>query len=274
LEYSAVPYQFLAHSGLFSKPLILDILAYLKLLDNYHESSSVYRILVSPLFLNSLTNKDLSLLTQESRKNSWSLFETLQKANLIKGLSQKALLSINKLLSLIEKHSLLARSEPVSKIVYRFLNESGYLKILKDQADKDNPQAWESISFLNQFFRRIERFEKENPDRNFIESIDRLIQLGDFGAISPELEGPESVKLLTVHAAKGLEFKYVFIVDLTNRQFPTSQRPDLIPFPDSLIKGIVPSGDTHLQEERRLFFSLLGKRLWNKDFKKTLKISL
>ncbi|MCD6096911.1 UvrD-helicase domain-containing protein [bacterium] len=281
LEYSAVPYQFLAHSGLFSKPLILDILAYLKLLDNYHESSSVYRILVSPLFLNSLTNKDLSLLTQESRKNSWSLFETLQKANLIKGLSQKALLSINKLLSLIEKHSLLARSEPVSKIVYRFLNESGYLKILKDQADKDNPQAWESISFLNQFFRRIERFEKENPDclvRNFIESIDRLIQLGDFGAISPELEGPESVKLLTVHAAKGLEFKYVFIVDLTNRQFPTSQRPDLIPFPDSLIKGIVPSGDTHLQEERRLFYVGLTRAkdglflCWAKDYgTKTLR---
>ena len=85
--------------------------------------------------------------------------------------------------------------------------------------------------------------------------IDLELEAGEAGSLENNIEeGPESVKIMTVHAAKGLEFKYVFIVNLVDRRFPIDDRKDPIELPDSLIKEIIPEGDIHLQEERRLFY--------------------
>src|SRR3989338_3616439 len=62
------------------------------------------------------------------------------------------------------------------------------------------------------------------------------------------------LKVMTIHGAKGLEFKYVFLVNMVDRRFPTDQRKDPIELPDALIKDIKPKGDAHLQEERRLCY--------------------
>jgi len=73
--------------------------------------------------------------------------------------------------------------------------------------------------------------------------------------LAPDLEaGPEAVRLLTVHGAKGLEFKYVFIANLVDKRFPTTLRGEPIELPDALVKEILPAGDIHLEEERRLFY--------------------
>ena len=68
--------------------------------------------------------------------------------------------------------------------------------------------------------------------------------------------GPDVVRVMTVHAAKGLEFKYVFVTGLVDRRFPTTERRDPIELPDALVKEILPQGDNniHLEEERRLFY--------------------
>jgi len=60
--------------------------------------------------------------------------------------------------------------------------------------------------------------------------------------------------VMTIHKAKGLEFPVVFIVSLVEDRFPSRNRPDKIDLPDALIKDVLPSGDFHLQEERRLFY--------------------
>jgi DNA helicase-2/ATP-dependent DNA helicase PcrA len=59
---------------------------------------------------------------------------------------------------------------------------------------------------------------------------------------------------MTIHSAKGLEFKYVFITNLVDKRFPTIERKEEIELPEKLVKEIVPTGDVHLQEERRLFY--------------------
>ncbi|MCX6738405.1 MAG: PD-(D/E)XK nuclease family protein, partial [Candidatus Parcubacteria bacterium] len=67
-------------------------------------------------------------------------------------------------------------------------------------------------------------------------------------------KGPDAVKIMTIHSAKGLEFKYVFITNLVDKRFPTIERKEEIELPEKLVKEIVPTGDVHLQEERRLFY--------------------
>jgi DNA helicase-2/ATP-dependent DNA helicase PcrA len=66
--------------------------------------------------------------------------------------------------------------------------------------------------------------------------------------------GPDAVRVMTVHSAKGLEFPYVFLVELTEQRFPTIERKDPIAIPDALVKEAVPEGDIHAEEERRLFY--------------------
>ena len=63
-----------------------------------------------------------------------------------------------------------------------------------------------------------------------------------------------AVNILTVHSCKGLEFPVVFLVNLVNERFPSRERHEQIPIPDELIKEVLPKGDYHLQEERRLFY--------------------
>src|SRR5207244_4000776 len=59
---------------------------------------------------------------------------------------------------------------------------------------------------------------------------------------------------LTVHKAKGLEFPVVFLVGLVEKKFPWPRRRDALELPVELIKDVLPSGDFHIQEERRLFY--------------------
>ncbi len=71
--------------------------------------------------------------------------------------------------------------------------------------------------------------------------------------------GPELVKIMTVHASKGLEFKYVFVGSLVDARFPSRSRSEPIPLPDGLIQERLPEGDAHLEEERRLFYVALTR---------------
>jgi DNA helicase-2/ATP-dependent DNA helicase PcrA len=64
----------------------------------------------------------------------------------------------------------------------------------------------------------------------------------------------DAVNVLTIHAAKGLEFPVVFMVNLSTGRFPTYEKKEPLPIPAELVKEILPSGNYHLQEERRLFY--------------------
>ncbi len=250
LDRAGLPYQFLASRGLYSKPVILDIVSYFKLLDNYHEGAAVYRILNLP-FLDIL-DTDIAAITQYSRRKTKSLFEALQELALIPGVSRKTQEKIIFVLSLIKKHSLLAKEKSVSEILVAFLEDSGYLKYLIDRDDQ------EKIDLLNQFYKKVKAFEEaalEPVLNNFMRELELELESGEEGKLEfdPE-QGPDMLKVMTIHGAKGLEFKYVFLVNMVDKRFPTIERKDPIELPDELIKDIKPKGDVHLQEERRLCY--------------------
>ena len=99
------------------------------------------------------------------------------------------------------------------------------------------------------------------------------MEAGSLGAIKfdPNL-GPESVKVLTIHSAKGLEFQHVFIINMVEQRFPTREKSEAIEIPTALIKDILPEGDFHLQEERRLFYVAITRArrqlylTWSQDY--------
>ncbi len=253
LRKASIPFEYVASRGLYREEIILDLIAYFKLLDNYHESQSLYRVLTTPWF--KLPNGDLSSLLYFANRKNLSLYEALTLAKTIP-LSTEAQSIVDNLLNFITKHSSFAREKTVSETYLRVIHDIGVSDWLVQ--NQDNYEVIKQANFLSAFFKEIQEFELDNSDKslnNFLNLFELGLEAGEEGELPPAWEeGPEMVKVITVHSAKGLEFKYVFIVQLVDRRFPSTERRETIALPTELIKEILPEGDVHLQEERRLFY--------------------
>ncbi len=245
-----IPNQFMSWRGLYYKPLILDILAYLRLLDNYHESSALFRVLNMEIF--KVSHLDLITINKMAARKVWSLYEALYNIDKIPNVSEESYKNIKKLLDLIARHSLMVATQKPTKIFLTFAYESGLLEGF------DHDRDLELYSYLNQFYQKIKRLEESEPDlrlKDFLSIINLELEAGETGALKLDFADNETVKIMTVHGSKGLEFKYVFIVNLVDKKFPTIARSEKISLPDALVKEkVLSTSDFHLEEERRLFY--------------------
>ena len=255
LEKADLPYTFLASKGLFLKPIIIDLISYLKLLDNYHESRAFFSVLNISNF--NISSEDIVNISEYANRFYMSLYEVAKKVRAIRNISKPGIAGMEKLLSLIEKHTVLAKEKTVGQVLMSFLEDSGLLQELTNYR-VENIKAVEKVGYVSKFFNQIDKFEQSEDDksvRNFISQLDLQLEAGESGELSSTLnQGPDSIKITTIHGAKGLEFKYVFLVQLVDKRFPTIERKENILIPDELVKEVLPSGNIHVQEERRLFY--------------------
>ncbi|MDP2812703.1 MAG: UvrD-helicase domain-containing protein, partial [bacterium] len=254
-----LPHQFMASRGLYAQDIVQDIVAYLKLLDNYHESTAFFRILSLPL--TGLKIETIINLSHLATRKSWSLYFATKNYSANLELPQADKRIIDELIKNISYHTELSKKEPVSRVVYQWLEDSGYIKMLTIEQNQYNQ---EQLHFLNQFFKKIRNWEEEAIEdssvHSFLEQFNRELESGEMGAMQYDTEaGPDVVKIMTVHGSKGLEFKYVFITNLVHLRFPSLERKDPIEVPELFIKETLPQGDAHLQEERRLFYVALTR---------------
>lgn len=249
-----IPNQFVSLRGLYFKPIILDCLSYLKLLDNYHESSALYRVLNMEVF--KVSHEDIVNINKFARRKVWSTFEALRNIQAIPEINSESAVNVNKLLSLIQKHSQEAKKNLPSKLFLNFVSDSGLI------ASLDYNRNSIIFDYLNQFYQRIKKLEANEPGlrlKDFLEIIFLELEAGETGSLKLSMEDPEMVKVMTVHAAKGLEFKYVFIPGLVDKKFPVINRAEKIPLPDKLVKEKEISENFHIEEERRLFYVALTR---------------
>ncbi|MEI7452565.1 MAG: ATP-dependent DNA helicase [Candidatus Falkowbacteria bacterium] len=250
LRRQDIAHQFVSLQGLYYKPIILDIISYLKLLDNFHESRVLYRVLNMNIF--KVSYLDLVNINKMARQKVWSLYEALKNIEVIPNISPEAVVNVNKLLVLLDAQAPSIKTDRPSKIFLRFIYDSQLLKNLDHDVDR------ETFSFINQFYQKIKEFEVATPDlrlNDFVEMLDLELEAGESGRLKMDFSDSDVVKVMTIHGAKGLEFKYVFVVDMVDKRFPTIARGEKISIPDALVKEILTnSKDIHLEEERRLFY--------------------
>ncbi len=258
MKARGIPHEFMGARGLYTAPIALDVLAYLRLLIDPFDSPSCYRVLTTPVV--PLPHDALIALTHHADKKSMSLFEACRRAETVPGVDAESLAALRRFTSLIDRHGFEARRAPIGAVLLAMLHESGYLKALANQSEE---MSREAMRVLQQLWKDIERFAAEEPDpttTRFLAHVRMQLETGDSGFLPADPEaGPELVRVMTAHAAKGLEFANVFIVNLVDRRFPTSERRDAIPVPAPFIKEHLPQGDAHLQEERRLFYVALTR---------------
>ncbi len=260
-ERYAVPFQFLALRGLYAKPTVLDLHAMLALIEGYHESSFVWRALSMGCY--GMTAKDATECAHEARrlgKTLWQIVEELAEGRTFEGASAEASAIARKLVRHGRDLREVAHRCPPMNVLHECLEKTGYLTHLMKLPEREKQEA---LGHLNGFVERVRRYETavHHPTlRGFLEEFALELDAGEEGALSFDAEaGPEFVRILTVHAAKGLEFRHVYVVSLVDQRFPSRGRPESIPLPDGLVKERLPEGNPHIEEERRLFYVALTR---------------
>src|SRR4030042_1044522 len=247
-----IPYQFLGPGRLFKQAEIIDLISYLKVLYNFDDSVSFYRLLSIDYF--DISARDLAAIGNYARRFNLTFYETCRKLDdIFIGLKTKE--KIKKILDIIEKHIRLAKKETAGQILYYFLRDSGLMQKL---INPDSSEAQKKAANISKFFDRLKTYEVDHEDATVSAVVDWIELSSELGesplAADTDWTEVNAVNILTAHSAKGLEFSVVFLVNLVGNRFPTIERREQIPIPDKFIKEVLPVGDYHLEEERRLFY--------------------
>jgi len=255
LNMQDIPWQFSGNQGLYSREEVKLCINFLCAIANPSDSLALYYLATSEIYRLNLS--EMSMISHYARRRNKPLYAVLKDIGSIKDLAEigeETKDKISKLLADIDKFLKISREETTGKLLYAFLTDTQYLKRLTKEQSMENELK---IQNLAKFFKHVRDFElvaKEDRVISFVNYLKLLIEAGDDPpTVEADLD-TDAVNVLTLHKAKGLEFRVVFLVSLVQNRFPLPHRSQTIEVPLALIKEILPSGDFHIQEERRLFY--------------------
>jgi len=252
LSRYGIPHQFLGPGRLFKQPEIVDLISFLKILYDLEDSVAMYRLL--SLDVLEIDPRDLIKIANFAKWENLTIFEACEKIkNIFVSMDSKE--KVSKLVKIILKQQKIINKETAGQLLYNFLNDSGLiLKLL----NPDTSRVEKKAKNISKFFDKLKTYETEHEDatvRAVVDWIELATELGESPLVSDiDWNDINAVNILTVHSSKGLEFPIIFLVNLVAQRFPTTERREQIPIPEDLIKEVLPKGDYHVEEERRLFY--------------------
>ena len=229
---SNIPYKMVGGHKFYDRKEIRDVLAYLRLLANPEDNMSFERVVNTPK--RGIGPGTIEKLRSFADEYEWSLLEAALNVSIttIKG---KAAGELEGFAFMIRDLQQMQEYLPVTKLVEEVLERSGYLKSLELERTLESETRVENIK---EFLSVTQQFEKDNgEDKSLLTFLTDLALVSDLDNLEEE---PQSeVTLMTLHAAKGLEFPVVFLIGLEEGIFPLSR---------SMME------EDDLEEERRLAY--------------------
>jgi len=256
LNLRGIPWTFSGNAGLYGRPEIRLLIAFLRAVVHVDESVSLHYLASSDLYQVPIV--DLTRCSTYADRKHLHLFDVLRRAGELPGLrdeiDETGHAAIRHLVRDLERYMELGRETPTGELLYLFLKDSGWLgRMYREETARDVAEARN----VSKFFDRVKsasRALRYDNVREFVRHLDALIDAGEDPAVAEaDIETP-AVRVLTVHKAKGLEFPVVFLVRLVQDKFPSRRRRDALELPAALLRTVPPGGDVHVQEERRLFY--------------------
>ncbi len=223
-----LPYRILGGIKFYERAEIKDCVAYLRIIHQEKDDLAFERIINNPK--RAIGDSTLKNIHEYSKKNSLCLEKSAKKMlqeNLIK---PKAKIGIRLFLDLLNKwrNEIIQKKITHIKLLQTVLDESGYSAMLKNKKDLENENRLENIKELLSAMKEFDNLE------SFLEHVALAT------SIDQDWEG-EKVNMMTMHAAKGLEFEVVFLPGWEEGLFPHQ-------------KSIEEKGQNGLEEERRLAY--------------------
>ena len=223
-----MPYRILGGTKFYERAEIKDCVAYLRLIHQEKDDLAFERIVNNPKrSIGDSTLKNIHEFAKKENLNLEKASKFMLEQNLIK---PKAKIGLNLFLNSIDKwrNDLIIKNSNHIKLLQIVLDESGYSAMLKNKKDLDNENRLENIKELLSAMKEFDNLE------SFLEHVSLAT------SIDQEWDG-EKINMMTMHAAKGLEFDVVFLPGWEEGLFPHQ-------------KSIEEKGQNGLEEERRLAY--------------------
>ncbi len=255
LNMRSIPWRFTGNQGLYAREEIRLLISFLKSLADFEDSLSLFSLASSEVY--QLDMVDLIPCMSLAKRKNLSLhhvFSHLSEFPELEELSEEGRATLSKMMEDIRKFSRAANQRGTGEVLYEFLTATGYLKRLASGTDPVQEEKVQNIARFFNLLHGVSQVLMQDRVFEFLRHLEMLMEAGDDPAVAEADPDLDAVQVLTVHKAKGLEFPVVFLVGLVSDRFPSRQRKDSIELPQALVKDILPGGDFHLQEERRLFY--------------------
>ena len=222
-----LPYNIVGGTKFYDRKEIKDVLAYLKLVANTSDDIALKRIINFPV--RGIGEKSIKMFIELAAKNKSSLFDSLEKCREIK-LRGKQQDSIENFHASITKFSNLLETLDPKELLRTLLEEFNI-----ENYYKNNPAEQDRYNNIQELKASVDKFSDQTGGnlKDFLQEISLFTDIDDWD------DKENSITLMTVHAAKGLEFSTVFVAGLEQGLFPLVRIDD---------------GPDQMEEERRLFY--------------------
>lgn len=231
LRRSNTPYHIVSGVSFYKRKEVKDALAYLRVLVNPSDAESILRIINEPA--RGIGNTSLEKLQAHAAANSTTLYETLRAAAQVPGLQSRTVSAIAAFVNIFERYREAVQELAPATLAQTFLEATGLLDYYRNQKTEE---ARDRLANIDRILTHISEVQESEDDLTLMQYLEQVALISDQD--DPEL-GNNRVALMTVHAAKGLEFPLVVIAGMEQGLFP-------------LVKP--ESSRDEEDEERRLFY--------------------
>lgn len=227
LMREGIPYKVLGGQKFYDRKEIKDIIAYLRLVANTNDNVSLKRVINEPK--RGIGKTTLEKVEEVATNYGISMFDVIKDVDRYVATRANATLKdfANFILKMKEDIT------SIEKLTSKILKESGYMQMLENEK---TTEAESRIENLGEFLNVVIDFENQNADNTLVDFLENLALVTDLDNVEEE---QDNVLLMTLHTAKGLEFKNVFMVGMEDGLFPS-------------YKSI--GEDEEVEEERRLCY--------------------
>lgn len=231
LRRDKIPYKIVGGVEFYRRKEIKDIVAYLRVLANQEDEESLLRIMNFPQ--RGIGNTSISKMIEFARKLNISLFTTMARVFEVIAVKERIQKNVKQFKQLLDKYIELKDQLSIAELSSALVDELGILRMYKEENSSDSMQRYENVQEL---LRAIQEFNEENKDANLDSFLEEVSLIAGVDQLD---ESKNSITMMTIHAAKGLEFPVVFVTGCEEDLFPLNNKFDR---------------NATDEEERRLFY--------------------
>ena len=240
-----IPYRIYQGISFYGRREVKDVLAYMRLAVNPHDDESLARIINYPARgIGQTTLDKIRVAAADNDVSIWTVLENIQDFGL--GLNSGTIQRITDFVFLIKRFEAQVPTVDAFTLAKQIVHSSGIIKALREE---DEPESAERIENIDELLNGVQEFceeERQSDEQDKSDQPDSIRTLDEFmqqvllytSEDKDKDKDADKVSLMTIHAAKGLEFPYVFVVGMEEQLFPS----------------FLASTRAELEEERRLFY--------------------
>ncbi|MGE5411654.1 MAG: ATP-dependent helicase [Clostridiales bacterium] len=231
-----MPYRIIGGVEFYKRKEVKDLIAYLRVLSNQNDEESLLRIMNFPQ--RGIGNTSITRMIAFARKLNLSLFDTMGRIFEVIEVKERIQKNVKAFKLLLDKYIGLKSQLSIGELISALIDELGILRIYKEENTQESLARYDNIQEL---LNAVNDFSRVSPNATIEQYLADVSLISGVDQMDSE---KNTITLMTVHSAKGLEFPVVIISGLEEDIFPLAPKFN---------------SDSRLEEERRLFYVALTR---------------